>query len=39
MGRVTIGDDASIGANAVVMQDVPAGGLAVGVPAVVKAKR
>jgi serine O-acetyltransferase len=39
MGRVTIGDDAAIGANAVVMQDVPAGGLAVGVPAVVKAKR
>lgn len=36
IGRVTIGDDAAIGANAVVMRDVPAGALAVGVPAMVK---
>jgi serine O-acetyltransferase len=33
LGAVTIGDDAQIGANAVVLQDVPAGALAVGVPA------
>jgi len=39
IGRVTIGDDAAIGANAVVMRDVPASALAVGVPAVVKADR
>lgn len=33
LGRLHIGDDAEIGANAVVISDVPAGGLAVGVPA------
>jgi serine O-acetyltransferase len=33
LGGVTIGDDAQIGANAVVLVDVPAGHLAVGVPA------
>lgn len=33
LGRVRIGDDAEIGANAVVLCDVPAGALAVGVPA------
>ena len=33
LGAVTIGDGASIGANAVVLQDIPAGALAVGVPA------
>lgn len=33
LGRVTIGDDAVIGANAVVLKDVPPGALAVGVPA------
>lgn len=33
LGAVRIGDGASIGANAVVLQDVPAGALAVGVPA------
>jgi serine O-acetyltransferase len=32
-GRVTIGDRANIGANAVVLCDVPAGATAVGVPA------
>jgi len=33
IGRVTIGDYAKIGANAVVLKDVPAHALAVGVPA------
>lgn len=33
VGAITIGDHAVIGLNAVVMQDVPAGGVAVGVPA------
>lgn len=32
-GAVTIGDGASIGANAVVLQDVPTGATAVGIPA------
>lgn len=39
LGAITIGDDAVIGANAVVMQDVPPGALAVGVPAVIKQKK
>jgi serine O-acetyltransferase len=33
LGAVTIGDDATIGANAVVLADVPPGALAVGIPA------
>ncbi len=33
LGAVRIGDNASIGANAVVLVDVPAGALAVGIPA------
>ena len=33
LGGITIGDDAVIGANAVVIKDVPAGAIAVGVPA------
>ena len=33
LGAVTIGDDAQIGANAVVVKDVPAGATAVGIPA------
>ena len=36
LGAVTIGDDASIGANAVVLKDVPAGAVAVGIPATFK---
>jgi len=36
LGGVTIGDFAVIGANAVVISDIPAGATAVGVPAVVK---
>lgn len=36
LGPVTIGDGAMIGANAVVLIDVPAGARAVGVPAVVR---
>lgn len=39
LGPVRIGDGASIGANAVVLTDVPPGALAVGVPAVVKVPR
>jgi serine O-acetyltransferase len=33
LGAITIGDDAIIGANAVVLKDVPAGYIAVGIPA------
>jgi serine O-acetyltransferase len=33
LGAIHIGDDAVIGANAVVLKDVPAGALAVGIPA------
>lgn len=36
LGRITIGDDVLIGANAVVLRDVPSGCIAVGVPAIVK---
>lgn len=36
LGGVTIGDFARIGANAVVLIDVPAGKTAVGVPAIIK---
>lgn len=39
LGGVTIGDGAAIGANAVVLSDVPTGHVAVGVPAVVKARK
>jgi serine O-acetyltransferase len=38
LGPVTIGDGASIGANAVVLCDVPAGSIALGVPAVVRSR-
>jgi serine acetyltransferase len=33
LGAVSVGDDAQVGANAVVLKDVPAGAIAVGVPA------
>jgi len=39
LGGVTIGDHAQIGANAVVLRDVPAGMVAVGVPATIRAPR
>lgn len=32
-GKVTIGDNVNIGANAVVLQDIPEGATAVGIPA------
>ena len=35
-GGVNIGDGAKIGANAVVLADVPAGATAVGIPATIK---
>ncbi|MDR3390209.1 MAG: serine acetyltransferase [Sulfuriferula sp.] len=38
LGHVIIGDDVDIGANAVVICDVPANHIAVGVPAIVKPK-
>lgn len=37
IGDIRIGDDARVGANSVVMNDVPSNHLAVGVPAVIKA--
>jgi serine O-acetyltransferase len=39
LGNIRIGNDAVIGANAVVLCDVPDGALAVGIPAVVKPRR
>jgi serine O-acetyltransferase len=36
MGKVHVGDGAAIGANAVVLKDVPAGALAIGVPAQIR---
>jgi serine O-acetyltransferase len=35
LGRITIGDNSIIGANAVVLDDVPVNSLAVGVPAII----
>lgn len=39
LGRITIGDNARIGANAVVVRDVPADHMAIGVPALVRPLR
>lgn len=39
LGDITIGKGSKIGANAVVIHDVPANSIAVGVPAVVKPKK
>ena len=39
LGNITIGDDVAIGANAVVLQDVPPNSIAVGVPAVIKPRK
>jgi len=39
LGAVKIGDDARIGANAVVLADVPAGYTAVGIPAVARPRK
>jgi serine O-acetyltransferase len=36
---VVIGDDVDIGANAVVIKDIPSFHIAVGVPAIAKAKK
>lgn len=38
LGGISIGDDVSIGANAVVLMDIPKNSIAVGIPAVVKAR-
>lgn len=39
LGSITIGDDVKIGANAVVIRDVPAASTAVGIPAVAKPRK
>jgi serine O-acetyltransferase len=39
LGEIRIGDDVAIGANAVVLTDVPANSIAVGVPAIIKARK
>ncbi len=39
LGPIRIGDDVAIGANAVVLQDVPPHSLAIGVPATVRPRR
>jgi serine O-acetyltransferase len=39
IGAITIGDNVTIGANAVVLKDVPDNHVAVGVPAVVKPRK
>ena len=36
LGDITIGDDVAIGANAVVIKDVPSNSIAIGVPAEVR---
>lgn len=39
LGKITIGDDVYIGANAVVVKDVPSHSMVVGVPAKIIKKR
>jgi serine O-acetyltransferase len=39
LGPITIGDNSIIGANAVVVQDVPENSVAIGVPAIIKQRR
>ncbi len=39
LGHVRIGDDAQVGANAVVLRDVPPGAIAVGIPASVRPRK
>ncbi len=39
LGTIRIGNDVAIGANAVVLQDVPDNSLAVGVPAIIKPRK
>jgi len=39
LGNITIGDDVAIGANAVVLADVPPNSIAVGVPAQIRPRR
>jgi serine O-acetyltransferase len=39
LGDLTVGDGARVGANAVVLDDVPAGATAVGVPARIRPRR
>ena len=39
LGSIRIGDDVTIGANAVVLQDVPPNSLAIGVPAQIRSRR
>jgi serine O-acetyltransferase len=39
LGRIQIGDNTIIGANAVVLSDVPANSIAVGVPAIVRPRK
>lgn len=38
LGGITIGDDVQIGANAVVISDIPSNSIAVGVPALIKSR-
>jgi serine O-acetyltransferase len=39
LGEIRVGDDCSIGANAVVLSDVPAGSIAVGIPAKIRPRQ
>ncbi|MFC6646334.1 serine O-acetyltransferase [Granulicella cerasi] len=39
LGPITVGDDVAIGANAVVLQDIPSNHIAVGNPAVIKPRK